>query len=209
MIRRVYGSLLKEAIMNNDGDLIENLFVPIDHDLVEQAHDACIAGDIGYLKALIAKGLDLSHPLINQPECLILNLFAGDNTDYQSVTEIFTFLVNECIDLDAISLEYEVGALTILDIISNAHEESGLINEFTSGYLSTILRQKGAKRINELGLTVEQVSNLFSFDIYRGYNYELMKDTKSLIHQELIGKFWHPSRLSKMLENKVDIEMYY
>ncbi len=231
--RPTYGALLKQAIMNNDVDLIENIITPTDlyTDLYDSVYDACNRCDLDALKDLIAQGIDLSHPYFCQPECFIINPFAL-GLGYTQIKPFLKYIISNCIDVNAIATESYYcmhdpnngfgdnalvanhpcfnSAPTLLDEIDiNVALGSSFGSLFEAQYLQQLLRKYGAKSGAELGYTREQGDRLINFSFKdRGYNYAHMKARKESLHAELLAEMYSPKRIGKYLEANEDVYEY-
>lgn len=223
--RPTYGAALKQAIMDNNIEFLENMVAPIDKELYNKAHDACDECDLDKLKDLVKQGVDLSHPYFCQPECFILNPLHQMN-DYQETKTFLDYVITNCIDVNCIAQEsfycmhveqYSYGSNdhvrnhssfnsvpTLLDAIDL--EES--FDSFTIGFVKELLRANGAKTGAELGYTHEQGNRLYEFKFDKGYNYQYMKTKKETLHSDLIANLYHPKRINKYLETNETVDGY-
>lgn len=224
--RPTYGAILKQAIMDNNIEFLENMVAPIDKELYQQAHDACDECDLDKLKDLINQGVDLSHPWFCQPECFILNPLHYEY-DYQTIKPFLEYVITNCIDVNAVAQEsfhcmhadeYSYGSdeyvlnhpsfnsvPTLLDAVDL--EEN--LNSFTLGFIKELLQANGAKSGAELGYTHDQGNRLYVFQYKdNNYNYQYMKTKKASLHSDLIANLYHPKRINKYLETNNDIDDY-
>lgn len=227
--RPTYGAMLKDAIMDNNVEFLENMVAPIDKELYNEAHDACNECDLDRLKNLVKQGVDLSHPYFCQPECFILNPLHQIN-DYQETKTFLEYVVTNCIDVNCIAQEsfhcmhaeqYSYGSEdhvrnhssfnsvpTLLDVIE-LDIESGELNSFAGGFILELLRANGAKTGVELGYTHEQGNRLYQFQYEdNSYNYNYMKTKKEALHSDLIVNLYHPKRINKYLETNETVDGY-
>lgn len=223
--RPTYGATLKQAIMDNNIEFIENMIAPIDKDLYNKAHDACDECDLDKLKDLIKQGVDLSHPYFCQPECFILNPL-HQMVDYQETKTFLDYVITNCIDVNCIAQEsfycmhaeqYSYGSNeyvrthpsfnsvpTLLDVIDlDTH-----FDRFTIGFVKELLCANGAKSGAELGYTHEQGNRLYAFKFDKGYDYQYMKTKKEVLHSDLIDNLYHPKRIHKYLETNDTVDEY-
>lgn len=180
-----YGTLLKQAIMEGDNELIDILHYPIDRDLYSQAETFGARGDINSMKKLIMEGVDYSHPYFDQPECIVINSLFDGMGGFDEVTEYLNFIF-DIIDINCIGYEHFACTgtpATLIDMIDFALVE---ISQFAGTWAIKQLIKKGAKTAKALGITEDQILRLGDFDYARGYNYEKIKERKAALHDELL-----------------------
>jgi hypothetical protein len=216
-----YGSILKQAIMDDNVEFIDNMVAPIDIELYNQAYDICNNCDLNALKQLINQGVDLSHPYFCQPECFILNPLTSTQHNFITITTFVNYLIKNCIDVNAIGLEayhcmystqnrftfhnQDIIVPTLLDIV----EDDESINHFAKGCIIELLRSNGAKSGVELGYTREHGDRLNEFDFNTmKYNYEYMKTKKAELHFELFANLFSPNRIEEYLKTNDEIRNY-
>lgn len=227
--RPTYGAALKQAIMDNNIEFLENMVAPFDQELYNKVYDACDECDINALQDLIKKGVDLSHPYFCQPECFILNPL-HNGVDYQTTKTFIEYLITNCIDVNCVAQEsfycmhadeYTYGSHdyvrnhssfnsvpTILDSI-DLQIDSGDVDCFAGGFVSTLLRENGAQSGAELGYTHEQGRRLYEYRFEnKAYNYTYMKTKKESLHEDLFANLFHPKRINKYLESNETIDDY-
>lgn len=227
--RPTYGAILKQAIMDNNIEFLENMVASFDKELYEEAHEACNNCDLDYLKDLIDQGVDLSHPYFCQPECFILNpLHFG--YDYQETKTFLEYVITNCIDVNCIAQEsfhcmhadqYSYGSNDYVQNHSSFNSVptlfdsielqiiSGELDSFVGGFVLQLLRTNGAKSGADLGYTHEQGNRLYAFQYKdNSYNYNYMKTKKEKLHFDLIANLYHPKRINKYLETNDTIDGY-
>lgn len=231
MIRPTYGAMLKEAIMDNNVEIIENLIAPINHTNecdYGAAYGICNLGTVEGLKRLMNAGVDLSHPWFDQPECFIKNQLL-DRNGYKQTKEYLEYLISNCIDVNAICIETyycmhndsPYSNLTVVREHSSFNSVPTLIDSieldmlygddvapFISEYVIELLRANGGKSGAELGYTHEQAERLLKYKFNKNINYSYLKEKKALLHSDLIAYLYHPDRINKYLETNDDVENY-
>lgn len=221
-----YGTILYDAILSNNTEYLNIMVNTIDKELYESAYDICNNCDLNGLKELIKKGVDLSHPYFNQPDCFILNAVTAD-ADYYTIKKFLKYLITNCMNINCIPIEafycmhntdygleenvrnhpaYQY-VPTLLDLI-DIHVNTGERDSFGDSYLVYLLKKHGAKSGVELQYTYEQGDRLINFESYDGYNYEYMLNSRKKLHEELFANLYHPDRVIKYKKINNDVSTY-
>lgn len=215
--RQSTGSYLKEIIMYNEKEINIPMY---NKDLYSQAHIAADFGNLNVIKKLIQDGLDLSHPYIDQPECLLVNVLYLNN-NWKHIKIYLDYIIDHCIDVNAICTEFHYClhkynniyikykkiesssynyAITLLDYMEIMKFEYGTKIKYIR-YIIKMLKKNGAKSGKELGYTKTHANRLLKYK-YINYDYKLIKESNKELHLQLDAYMFKPKYIEKYINGE-------